>query len=221
MRAGHADVALESGVAAEQRGVCRGDVRVRAEHGGGATREVPAERLFFGGRLGMDLDERGVVAPGVVREEAVGGREGAIDLRAHEIAAEHGGHEQARAVLLDEDVRAPGVGRGEVGRATDVVERADLILPPLLVPHVIAERDHVDAGFEQALRDRPGDAGSGGGVLGVGDDEIERVLDPQARHEGGDGVAAGASHDVADEEEFHRAKTATARASFIRGQGAR
>ena len=47
------------------------------------------------------------------------------------------------------------------------------------------------------------DAGAAGGILAVGDDEIERVLLAQFWKQDFDGLAPGLSHDVTDEENFH------------------
>ena len=50
----------EGGALREDGGVGRGDVRVGAEDGGGASVEVPAHGLFFRGGFGVDFDEGGV-----------------------------------------------------------------------------------------------------------------------------------------------------------------
>ena len=49
-----------------------------------------------------------------------------------------------------------------------------------------------------------GDAGAVGGVLAVGDDEVELELLAQARDERLDRFAAGPAEDVRDEEQPHR-----------------
>src|SRR5690242_9925719 len=71
---------------------------------------------------------------------------------------------------------------------------------------VVAERDRVDPGFEQAGSDLGGDARATGRVLGVGDDERRSQTLAQGRQEGLYGTSTGAADDVADEEDPYRVR---------------
>ena len=73
----------------------------------------------------------------------------------------------------------------------------------LLIPQMIAAGDDINAGGKKFARDGRRDAVAAGGVLAVGDDEIQRVFLAQARQDGFDGLAPRFAHDVADEENFH------------------
>ena len=178
-------------------------MRVRAKHGGHAAVEMPAQRLFFRGRLGMDLNQRAVELPGEFLEQSISRKERAIGLRPHEAAAEHRADEQAETVFFHDNVVAPRAGRRQVGRTADAVEGLDFLLEALLIPHVVAERDDINAGLEERLADGARDARTRRGVLGVGDDKVDAPSGAHFRHEGGDDVAPGLADDVADEEELH------------------
>ena len=73
----------------------------------------------------------------------------------------------------------------------------------LLVPQMVAAGDDIHAGVEDFPGGFGGDAGAAGGVLAVGDDEIERVLFAEFRQKGFDRIASRLTDDVADEEQFH------------------
>jgi hypothetical protein len=68
---------------------------------------------------------------------------------------------------------------------------------------MVAARNHVDAGIDEFLVDRFGDAEAAGGVLAVDGDKIELPV----LHQGAEALeqngTAAASHDVADEEDAH------------------
>jgi hypothetical protein len=69
-----------------------------------------------------------------------------------------------------------------------------------LIEGMIAERDAIHPGIEEFLGDGLGDAKPASGVLAIGHDEIERQLPSQNRDVLGNGGAAGAADDVADEQ---------------------
>ena len=69
-----------------------------------------------------------------------------------------------------------GRAGGVVGRPQQPRLGADVVERFLLVPDVIAGRHHVDAPVEQLVADLARDAEAGGGVLGVGDDEVDAVV---------------------------------------------
>ena len=70
---------------------------------------------------------------------------------------------------------------------------------------MIARRHHVDAVFEQLLAYLTCDAETGGGILGVGDDEIDLVIVDERGEPASHELAPWTPDDVADEEDAHRA----------------
>ena len=67
---------------------------------------------------------------------------------------------------------------------------------------MIAERDRVDPGRDQFAVDEWRESGSAGGVLRVGDDQVEPSRD-DPRQDPADDVAARFADDVADEQDSH------------------
>src|SRR5208283_5493217 len=107
--------------------------------------------------------------------------------------------------VLD-DRRPPPRRSGRIVGGTDEARLAldeDQGLP--LVESVIAKGHGVDACGEELLKDRFGEAEAAGGVLAVDDDEIEIPPRPQQGRLLSHRRAAGASDDVADEQEPHSA----------------
>ena len=109
----------------------------------------------------------------------------------------------AVAGLHDGPIAADRFGR-QVGRLDDVRLAFEHRVDFLAAIDVIAERDGVDAGADQLAIDGGREAGAAGGVLGVGDDEVELVLGDEAGDGAADDVAARFADDVADEEECAR-----------------
>ena len=64
--------------------------------------------------------------------------------------------------------------------------------------------------LEELVADLARDAEAGGGVLGVGDDEIDRVVVDEGRQALPDELAPGPADDVADEEDAHAEEIAPA-----------
>ena len=108
---------------------------------------------------------------------------------------------------------APRRARGIIGGADQARLALDEHQRLALIEGVIAERDRVDAGGEEFLADRLGDAEAAGGVLAVDDDEIEPPARAQRRARGEEGGAARAADDVADEQQ-RASGTASARRSI-------
>ena len=82
---------------------------------------------------------------------------------------------------LEQIGAAPRRARGVVGGADQARLALDEHQRLALIEGVVAERDRVDAGGEEFLADRLGDAEAAGGVLAVDDDEIEPPARAQAR----------------------------------------
>ena len=137
-------------------------------------------------------------------EHAVGGGERAID-RPHERPAEQREDGDARAVRGGDDgvILARG-GRREVGRLDDGLGRVGEHVGDVeLLVDVVAERDGIDAGGAE-LAVLPGrQPRAAGGVLGVGDDEVEPFRGAKQRHGPPHEREARRADDVAEEEEAH------------------
>ena len=164
-----------------------------------------AMRLFFARRLGVNVEDDGVggEAERTGGQFLLDGGERIVE-RVHEDAA-HDIHHQ-HALALGRLIQPGAAPR----RARRIIERPQHMRRPLdehqglaLVEGVVAERDAIDPGVEEFLRDGLGDAETAGGVLAIGDDEIERQIPPQDGDMFGDGGAAGAADDVADEQKTH------------------
>ena len=122
--------------------------------------------------------------------------------RRHEDAAHHVDHaDRLAGAGASEIAAAARHAGGEVGRAQQLRLPRDVVEDFLLVPDVIAGGHHVDAVAEDRVGDVAGDAESGGGVLDVGDDEVDGVpLDERGEAAPGD-LAPRLAEDVADEQD--------------------
>ncbi len=98
---------------------------------------------------------------------------------------------------------APGVPSGIIGGPQQPRLVADELERLALVPDVIAGGDHVDARRQDLEHVLARDAGAARGVLAVGDHEVGVVMRGERPHVPADQIAAGATDDVADEEQFH------------------
>jgi hypothetical protein len=78
---------------------------------------------------------------------------------------------------------------------------------------VITTRHNVHAGRKDLLGSVDRDAGSAGGILAVGNDEVHTVLLAQFWQEFFDGAPAGLADDVSDEEQLHACNVAIDRES--------
>ena len=125
--------------------------------------------------------------------------------RIHEHPAHDIDHQHAAAAgrLVEIGARARralGIIRGP----QDAVFLLDIGEDFLLVGPVIAGGDHIDAAGEEFLGDGAGEAEAAGGILAIGDDQIELQRVAQARQFGRHHVAARLADDVAQEKNVHR-----------------
>src|SRR5690348_7523662 len=74
---------------------------------------------------------------------------------------------------------------------------------------MVAAGNDVHAGEEDFAGRFGRDAGAAGGVLPIGDDEIERVFVAEFGQEFLDRAPAGVPHDIANEEQFHSPNSTT------------
>ena len=104
----------------------------------------------------------------------------------------------------------PGRRGGEVRRPDDALGAGQVRVDLLPPPGVVAERDHVRAGGEEALGQLRRDPDAVGDVLAVQDAERDAELVAQARQARLDRAAAGRADHVSDEEDLQRETTSVA-----------
>ena len=162
-----------------------------------------AERPFLARRFGVEVDDRGVarLAERASAKLALDGGERIVE-RVHEDAAHHVDDEEPRARPALDQRRAPSRrARGEIDRADQARLALDEHERLALIEGVIAERHRVDAGGEEVLENRFGEAEAARGVLAVDDDEIELPAVAQKGNLLEERGAPGPPDDVADEQE--------------------
>ena len=185
-------------------------MRVRAQHGRHAAVQMPAQRLFLGGGLRMNLHDDGIRLRLELRHHPVRGEKGTLAFQIHVGAAQHREHRHPESPRLNDHVIPTRTGPRQIRRPTDPVHLANLVFPAPLVPHVIAQRDGIDPALQQRLRDRTRDAGPGRRVFTIGDDKIDAPLGPQRSQAARDDVAARPAHDVANEQQLQHSLTVRA-----------
>ena len=151
----------------------------------------------------MEIDEANPHVGGHGGEHTIGRTPGAVD-RLHKQLTKEATHANPGAIAGRHDAPFAAVGfAGIVGGADHVVGRVERGEDFLAAENVIAEGDAIDArGFKLFVNLRS-DAGTRGGILGVGDHEVELVRLDKLGNAGDDDFAPGATHDVANEEESH------------------
>ena len=151
------------------------------KHRGDAAVEIPAHDLLVAGGLGVKVQEDHADVAGQRGQHAIGRMKRTIDRRHEDPAQEReDGHANLVPRGQDDHFRARGLGR-IVGRTDDALlalQDGDDLAP---LVDVIAQRDAVDAGGQQLAVDRRRQPGTARGVLGVGHDQIDRLLLPQSR----------------------------------------
>ena len=183
---------------------------MRAQHGRDPAREVAAHRDLLARRLGVEVDEHHGRLLAWPRRRAAAAISNGLQAGS--------GWTNSRPIRLTTATRVPSRAsttveprpglRGEVvGRPHDARLAIEIGAESPLVPGVVAERDAVDAAREDAIGEPVGDAGAVGGVLAVGDHEVELELLAQARHERLDRFASGPAEDVRDEQQPHRGRS--------------
>ena len=143
------------------------------------------------------------MSAGKFGELAVGGPEGIVDRR-HEHAALQAQHGVRRAVARCAAVHAAaGAALGKICGAQQARLVRDEIDDFLAVPDVIAAGENGDAGAEQLLGEARRDAEAGGGVLAIGDDQVQLLVGDHVGQALGDDPAAGRTDNVSDEKNPH------------------
>src|SRR5687767_12322676 len=201
-RARHAEVGDVGGAPGQHALVGGLHVAVRADHGADAAVEVPAHCLRLAGRLAVhvDQDDRRLLAQ--LGQHLVGLPERAVDWR-HEHAAHEIQDGHAVRTELHRDVADARRAGRKVGRAQQQVLLGDVLDDLLLVPDVVAGREHVSALIQHLLGHRRRDAEAAGGVLAVDHAEVDGVLLAQPRQELRQRRSPGLPEDVADHQHVH------------------
>jgi len=211
-RPGHTHVRLKRRAAGEDAFIRRGNVRVRAEHGGHAAIEIPAKSDLLARGFAVDVEHdnlrRSVL--GNLRKQVVGLAKGVVA----------GGHKDA-PLHVDNGILLAGGQfafiHSEAGCADSVIGRADdaaaahmrilrhghVFKNLFFVPDVVAGRDHVRTQVEELFRNRRRQAEATGGVFAVDDEQVNGVGFNDVPEVLVDDVAAGRAKDVADEEDIH------------------
>ena len=178
-------------------------MRVRPEHRGHPAVEPGGERDLLARRLGMDVDDdhgrrlaRLLDQPVDDLPHAVRGIE---EERPEKIDDRDGG------AVAGLDDREPAAGRRalEVRGADDRRRRREVGADLLAPPRVVAERERVRARGEEPFGEPRRDPDAVRDVLAVDDAGVDVEALAQAGQQRLDRVAAGATHDVADEQQPH------------------
>ena len=143
--AGHPGVGQVRRAAGQDRLVGRRHVRVRADDGGDAPVEVPADRLLLGGRLGVHVHEDDLdvarARPAPRRRRGTG--ESA--LAGMKTWPWRFRTPTGIPAAVDWTVKpAPGIARRVVGRPQQAVRGVQRVVDLLLVPDVVAGGEDVD-----------------------------------------------------------------------------
>ena len=158
-----------------------------------------------------DADPRRALAE--LREERVDRTE-RIVLLGHEDAPERIDDEHS---VLD-DPAFTGISRGQVQRPDAELERVDLFEKGALVPDMVSVGDDVGARTVDLACDLTREARTAGGVLTIQDHEIDVSFAPDRGEQCGNGLAAGLSDNVADEEDPHTEVSKGARSADRRSR---
>ena len=206
MRAGHADIRQARRAPGQNTLVGGLHVRVRADDGGDLAVEVPAECHLLGGRFGVNVDEdhlRALVLD--AGDLAIRGAEGVVDG-----VEKHAAHDvddtDLHAAAGERDERAvPWCALRIVGGTNHPRLVHDELQRLALVPHVIAGRDHVNAGPEDLVGVIARDAIAAGGILAIGNHQVHAVRRREGLQVLAQQVASGPRDDVTNEEQLHSA----------------
>jgi len=86
----------------------------------------------------------------------------------------------------------------KIGRTTNEGKTVNLVVEVLLVPNVIPERKGIDTVPEKFQGDFTGDACSAGGILTIGDNQVEAMLLSVGRQAFLQKTATGTTYNVSE-----------------------
>ena len=180
------------------------DVRVGTDNETDLSIKVPSEGDFFGGRLGVEIDDHN-------RRLCLehGQFPGSHDERILE-----GCHECPPLEVQDTQWRTTRTGdhgaptTRNLGRIVGRTHEARFRLQELghlaLVPEMVPGGDDVDTGGKDLGRGGGRDSGAAGGVLAIGHDVVEPEGLPEHRDPFPTRPSPGFTHDVSDEQNAHQ-----------------
>ena len=201
--AGHPQVGDVGGAPGEDALVGGLDVGVGADDRAHPTVEKPAEGDLFAGRLGVDVDDPHAGLAGDGLDLGQGGPERAVEI-VHEHPAGDVEHGDLRAAARgDHDRTVAGGARRVVEGPQQAALLGDVAEDVFLVPDVVSGGDDVDAEAQQVLRGVGGDAETAGGVLAVGDGQVDVVRLLHLAQKERERLAPRLADDVADEQDLH------------------
>ena len=166
-------------------------VSVRADNGGHAPVQEAGHRNFFARGFGVDIDEddRGLLTHpvhfGIHRDERV------LEGRLCEGPSLNIDHSDLALGCFEDDRTKAGGARGIIERPQETGLGGEVRDDILLVPDVVASRDHGSACAEEVDGQLWGDPASCSRVLAVDDDEVDAFLFTKTGERAGDGVATG------------------------------
>jgi len=176
---------------------------VRPEHRGHAAVEPGRERDLLARRLGVDVDDDHRRRLACLLHQLVDDLPHAVrgieEERTEEIDDRDGG----AVACLDHGEPAAGRLALEVRGAHDRRRRGQIGADLLAAPRMVAKRERVRAGCEEALGKPRRDADAVRDVLAVDDAGVDLEALAQVGQQRLDRVAAGATHNVADEQQPH------------------
>src|SRR5579872_6555340 len=133
-------------------------------------------------------------------------RDKGIVERVHEDSAHGVDDQRTRAVFgFDQGGAASRRARRIIDRTDQTRRSFDEYQRLFLIPGVIAECDRVDAAIDQLTINGLGDAEAAGGILGIGDDQIELPVTHKPGQPLVNDATPAATDDIADEKNPHAA----------------
>lgn len=202
---GHSDIRDVSGSARENPFVGRNDMGVGSIHATDAAIKIVAHGDFFaaGLRVHFDDDQVGLILQS--NQERIDFGVGAIG-GFHENASDQADDSDTKALggLKNGIIVAGGVDR-EVGGTNDVVGGFESGNDFPLAIGMVAQRNKMDAVFEEFIKDLGGQARSSRGVFGVGNHAIDISLANHIAKFLRKDVPTGTADDIADAQnlQFH------------------
>ena len=163
----------------------------------------------------MDFDKHGVGPARELAEHPVAREKRALRFHPKILPAEHREDREAEPVFLQNDVIASGAGGRKVGRPADALQPRNLGFEALLIPNMVAQREGIDPGIEHGPGHCASESRAGGGILSVGNHEIQPELVTQPEQAFRDDFPPWPAHDVANEQQFQHQRTVGPRAPQV------
>src|SRR6266478_7384128 len=203
--AAHAGIRLIARPGREDLAIGSRHMAMRPDDERDATVEEVTHRHLLGRSLAMDVDDDRVDVAKRMRGDRRLDRGKWIIKRIHEQTRHNIDHEDPPTLSdrVDEAAMSRRPGR-KIGGAKQAEIAGDIRDDLATVPDMIAGGDRVDPGGIELGADLVGDAETGGGILPIDDDEIERQRAAQTRQVFDHARPSRTADDVAAEQNPHR-----------------